>query len=95
MTTEPKQTHTTTGTKTAIDIPPNAAISFVTIGDVGDYTADVEVLLTGSGTFVAAETAITDKDIRTTTGPIQQIRINISDLGTATTLDFEVLGISR
>lgn len=92
MTIEVKQTHTSTGVKAAIDVGPPKTLSFFTVGDVDDYTADVEVLLTEGGTWVAAEASILDSAVKTTTGPVFGVRLNITALGTATTIDFEVLG---
>lgn len=92
MTISVKQTHTSTGAKASIDVGSPKRLSFLTVGDVDDYTANVEVLLTPSGNWVAAEVGITDSTVKTTTGSVIGVRLNISSLGTATTVDFEVLG---
>ena len=90
-----RQTLTSTGAGDTIDIGSPKTLSFATNGDVGDYTANIEVLLHQQGSWFVVETAITDGEVKTTTGPVIGIRINISALGTATTIDFEVLGIKQ
>ena len=92
MSIEVLQTHTSTGAKTAIPVPATKNISVATVGDNASYTAAVEVKLTDNGSWFVAQAAITDLTQVNITGPIQDIRLNISALGTATTIDFEVLG---
>lgn len=92
MTTDAIQTITSTGAGTAIDIPPMQKVNYVAVGDASDYTANVEAKLTKTGNWVAIETGITDSTPSAVDGVIQEIRLNVSDLGTATTIQFEVSG---
>jgi len=95
MSTNVIQTHTTTGTKDEIDIPPNSVISFVVTEDSTGLDADVEVRLPKNGTFVTEKATVTTGEVFTTVGPISAIRLNITSLGSSTTTNFEITGISR
>lgn len=92
MTVTVKQTHTSTGAKDAIEMGTPKTVTFAVVGDQTDHTINIEIQITDGGTWFLAEGAITDKAPKTTTGPVVAIRANIANLGTATTIDFEVLG---
>lgn len=93
MTIESNIQHTSTGEKTPIDVGSPKRLSFITVGTGGtDYVANIEVQLTTDGAFSVAETGIADKTVKVTTGAVKAIRINISSLGSASAVNFEVLG---
>lgn len=87
-----KITIISTGASEATNVSPDEILTLVAVGDAADYTANVEVKLTELGNWVVAETGLADSTPKTTTGGVTEIRLNVSDMGTATTIDFEVSG---
>ncbi len=91
MATTNTQTHTTTGAKTGIDIPNTHRVTFSLLGDETDYVADIQVQLVPAGNWITAEASLADNTPKTTVGPISAIRVNITSMGAASTIDFEVV----
>lgn len=94
MTTSVNQTITSTGAGTAIDAGAPTVLSFVLNSDTTPV-ATVEVLLTPAGTWSNSGAVVTIGTVESTIGPVVGIRLNVSDLNSATATNFEVVGISR
>ena len=92
MTISIKETITTTGAGTSWDVGPPKTLSFAIISDGFGVVADVEVKLTKDGTWLTAEAGVADSEIKTTTGPVVAVRLNVSNMGSASAIDFELCG---
>lgn len=78
------------GAKDPVDVKRTGRLSILVSSENGDATFTVEGKLKTNWHEVGG--TVTDGQIISTQGPLEQIRLNISNLGTSSTIDFEVLG---
>lgn len=79
-----------TGAKDPVDVKRTGRLSIVVSSENGDATFTVEGKLKTNWYELGG--TVEDGKIKSTQGPLEAIRLNISDLGTSSTVDFEVLG---
>ncbi len=88
-----RETYTTTGAKTSLGDFGSDDVSYaVSDNGANSSVATVEVLI-GEGWYADADYLIGKP--RTFEGPIAGLRINITSLGTASSVYFDVRGVGR
>lgn len=90
------KTYTTTGPQDTIDVPHGHNITWAVIPDTGTPVFAVEVQLNEGGAWVTSDSeALNINQAYTFAGGVEAIRLNISDLGGASSVNFEVSGDNR
>lgn len=84
--------YTTEAAQDAIDVNDSSHISFAATSENADATFTIEGKLTSGGVWHTVQSDYTEGTIQTTLGPVDEMRVNISDLGTSAYVDFELLG---
>lgn len=90
-----KFTLTATGVTDVIELSPNDIMTFAAKGDQTDYTLAAEVVLVDKGLadsefrWFPAQT-IADNTLYSTNSGVRRVRFNLTDIGTATSVDIEV-----
>ncbi len=91
MTVKAKETYTTTGTKTAIEVSPDHRVSMIVNGGASDAYS-VEAQIQKNGDFVAVVPTGTSGNIeKSFTGPIYAVRMVIATNASGD-IEFEVVG---
>jgi len=83
---------TTTGTSDPLTFSVNSIMGFGTTGTADDYVASVEVQLVNNGNWYTIQDAIEDGVAYSSNAGCVATRLNVSSMGTATSIDFEVNG---
>lgn len=88
-----KFTITATGAGDAIKLSGDERLVFGAQGTGGtDYVIDVQVKLVNGGNWYDAEAGIIDSELYITDAGVREVRYNCTDLGSATSIDFEITG---
>jgi len=83
---------TAIGTGKEIDVGSPKTLTFAMVSENGDAVASAEVQLVDGGNWVTAFTPLGEGEPKSTNGPVKKIRINVTNLGSGSFVDFEVLG---
>jgi len=67
-------------------------LTFAAVGDQSDYVVAAEVRLTDNGNWFVMQAAMTDGEIYSTVSGVVAVRFDLTDLGTAATVDIEISG---
>lgn len=87
------KTYTATGTQTAIDVGVTNQITYAVKEDVSGLTFDVEVQITNGGDwFKVSDSTQSTGQAYTFLGGVTSVRLNITSLGSSTSVNFEVGG---
>lgn len=80
--------YTTTGAKDEVVFGKKERFSALVLSENGDATYTIEGKL--GSTWHKISGTVNDGEIFSSLGPVPSIRLNISNLGTSTTVDFKV-----
>lgn len=80
-----------TGAKDGVDVKRSGRLSVCVTSQNGDATYTIQGKLKNEWRNVGMS-AVVDGEISSSIGPLEEIRLNITSLGTGSTVDFEVLG---
>ena len=86
-----KITVTTTGTEEII-MGNDQILTFAAVGDQTDFVCSGEVLLNDDGNWLVAQAAMVDSTLYSTNSGARKFRFNVTNMGTATTIDLEISG---
>ena len=89
--------YTSTGAKDPIDLNASHSVTFGVKSNTGDAVFTIEHYLgkVGAGGWYDSGQDVTEGHAYTTKGTIENMRINISSMGTASSVNLDVIGSNR